>query len=175
MAFADQLRDAGHTVHTPDLYDGRTFEDLNEGVNYAQEVGFPEIIRRGVTEAAHLPEDIVYAGFSLGVMPAQALAQTRPGARGALFYSACIPPSEFESPWPADLPVQIHMMDADEWSDEDRVTAKDLVAEAENGELFLYPGSGHLFADSSLADYDEGAASLLTERTLGFLQRVSPT
>jgi dienelactone hydrolase len=174
LAFADQLRDAGHTVHTPDLYDGRTFEDLNEGVNYAQEVGFPEIIRRGVTEAAHLPEDIVYAGFSLGVMPAQALAQTRPGARGALFYSACIPPSEFESPWPADLPVQIHMMDADEWSDEDRVAAKDLVAEAENGELFLYPGSGHLFADSSLADYDEGAASLLTERTLGFLQRFSP-
>jgi dienelactone hydrolase len=175
IAFADQLRDAGHTVHTPDLYDGRTFEDLNEGVGYAKEIGFPEIIRRGTAEATTLPPDVVYGGFSLGVMPAQALAQTRPGARGALFYSACLPPSEFESPWPSRLPVQIHMMDADEWSDEDRVAAKGLVDEVESGELFLYPGSGHLFADSSLADYDEAAASLLTERTLGFLQRVSAT
>jgi dienelactone hydrolase len=173
LAFADQLRDAGHIVHAPDLYDGRTFEDLNEGVAYAREIGFPEIIRRGSEQATSLPADIVYGGFSLGVMPAQSLAQTRPGARGALFYSACMPPSEFDSPWPPALPVQIHMMDADEWSDEDRPAAKQLVDEIQNGELFLYPGTGHLFADSSLSDYDEGAARLLTERTLAFLDDVS--
>jgi dienelactone hydrolase len=173
LAFADQLRDAGHTVHAPDLYDGRTFEHLNEGVAYAERVGFPEIIRRGTAEAASLPADIVYGGFSLGVMPAQSLAQTRRGARGALFYSACVPPSEFESPWPPQLPLQVHMMDADEWTDEDRVAAKLLVDEIDSGELFLYPGSGHLFADSSLSDYDESAARLLTERTLAFLQGLS--
>ncbi|MEA2508401.1 MAG: hypothetical protein QOG21_483 [Actinomycetota bacterium] len=172
LAFADQLRDAGHTVHAPDLYDGHTFDDLTEGVAYAKHVGFPEIIRRGSTEAADLPADIVYAGFSLGVLPAQSLAQTRHGARGALFYSGCLPPSEFDSPWPAGVPVQVHMMDADEWSDEDRVAAKQLVDEVDDAKLFLYPGSSHLFADSSLSDYDEDAAALLTERTLAFLQRV---
>jgi dienelactone hydrolase len=172
LAFADELRVAGHTVHAPDLYDGRTFQDLNEGVAYAKQVGFSEIMRRGSAAAAELPTDIVYAGFSLGVMPAQSLAQTRPGARGALFFSAAMPPSEFDSPWPEGVPIQIHMMDADEWSEEDREAAKALVEDVDDAEFFLYPGSGHLFADSSLDDYDEQATGLLKERTLDFLRRV---
>src|SRR5689334_9475871 len=109
LAFADELRNAGHTVHTPDLYEGRVFDDLDRGVDNAREVGFGEIIRRGVAAADELPTDVVYAGFSLGVMPAQALAQGRRGARGALFYLGTLPPSEFNSPWPAGLPVQVHM------------------------------------------------------------------
>jgi dienelactone hydrolase len=172
LAFADELRDAGHTVHAPDLYDGNTFRDLNEGVAYAQQAGFSEIIRRGSAAAVELPADIVYAGFSLGVLPAQSLAQTRPGARGAIFYSASMPTSEFESPWPEGVPLQIHMMDADEWSEEDRPVAEALVKEIEDADLFIYPGSGHLFADASLDDYDEQAAGLLKERTLDFLRRV---
>ena len=172
LAFADELREAGHTVHAPDLYDGNTFGDLDEGVAYARQVGFSEIIRRGSKAATELPADIVYAGFSLGVMPAQSLAQTRPGATGALFFSAAMPTSEFESPWPEGVPLQIHMMDADAWSEEDREAAKRLVEEIDDAELFLYPGSGHLFADSSLDDYDEQAAGLLKERTLAFLHRV---
>jgi dienelactone hydrolase len=173
LAFADELRAAGHTVHTPDLYDGHTFDDLNEGVAYARRVGFGQIVERGSATAEELPTAIVYAGFSLGVMPAQALAQNRPGAKGALFFSGCMPPSEFGGPWPEGVPLQIHMMDADEWSDEDQVAAKQLVEEVEVAELFLYPGSGHLFADSSLDDYDEMAAGLLKERTLAFLQKVA--
>lgn len=172
LAFADELREAGHTVHAPDLYDGNTFRDLNEGVAYAKQVGFSEIIRRGSDAATELPVDIVYAGFSLGVLPAQSLAQTRPGARGAILYSASMPTSEFESPWPKGVPLQIHMMDADPWSEEDRPVAEALVEEVEDAELFLYPGSGHLFADASLDDYDEQAAGLLKERTLAFLNRV---
>ena len=172
LAFAEELREAGHTVHAPDLYDGRTFRDLDEGVAYARQVGFEEIIRRGSEAATELPGDIVYAGFSLGGMPAQSLAQTRPGARGALLFHACLPPSEFGGPWPEGVPVQIHMMDADPWADEDRPVAEALVEEVEDAELFLYPGSGHLFADSSLGDYDEQAAALLRERTLAFLDRV---
>ena len=94
LKFADDLWAAGHTVHAPDLYDGRTFRDLKEGVAYAEQVGFSEIIRRGSEAAKDLPGDIVYAGFSLGVLPAQALAQTRPGARGALSsIAACRPRS----------------------------------------------------------------------------------
>jgi dienelactone hydrolase len=171
LAFADELREAGHTVHAPDLYDGKTFGDIDEGVAYAQKVGFPEIIRRGAAAATDLPADIIYAGFSLGVMPAQSLAQTRPGARGAIFFHGAVPASEFGSSWPEGVPLQIHMMDADPWVEEDRVAAEALVKEIEDAELFIYPGSGHLFADSSLKDYDEQAAGLLKERTLAFLQR----
>ncbi len=172
LAFADELREAGHTVHAPDLYDGKTFDDLNEGVAYAKEVGFGEISRRGTAAAEGLPADIVYAGFSLGAMPAQSLAQTRPGARGAILYSAAVPTSEFGGSWPEGVPLQIHMMDSDPWAEEDRPAAEALVKEVEDAELFLYPGSGHLFADSSLKDYDEQASRLLKERTLAFLDRV---
>ena len=172
LAFADELRAAGHEVHAPDLYDGNTFADLDEGVAYAQQVGFREIIRRGADTAEALPADIVYAGFSLGCLPAQALAQTRPGARGALLYHGCVAPSEFGSPWPQGVPLQIHMMERDPWVEEDRPAAEALAAEVEDAGLFLYPGSGHLFADASLDDYDEQAAALLKERSLAFLHRV---
>jgi dienelactone hydrolase len=172
LAFADELRAAGHTVHTPDLYDGKTFAELDDGVAYAKEVGFGVVIERGVAAAEDLPAEMVYAGFSLGVLPAQMLAQTRPGAQGALLLSACMPPSEFETPWPEGVPVQIHMMDADEWAQEDLPAARDLVAEVEKAELFLYPGDGHLFADSSLDDFDPEAAALLKERVLTFLEEV---
>jgi dienelactone hydrolase len=172
LAFAEELREAGHTVHAPDLYEGKTFEDIDEGVADAKQVGFGEIFRRGSAAAEELPADIVYAGFSLGGMPAQSLAQTRPGARGALFFHSALPPSEFDSPWPEGVPLQIHMMDADPWAEEDLPAAEALVQEVEDAELFLYPGSGHLFADSSVDDYDEKAAGLLKERALAFLDRV---
>jgi dienelactone hydrolase len=172
VAFADELRGAGHTVHNPDLYDGNTFDDVDEGVGYAKKLGFDEILGRGTEAATDLPADLVYAGFSLGVMPAQSLAQTRPGARGAILYSAAFPTSEFGGSWPGGVPVQIHMMDADPWAEEDLPAAEALVAELDDAELFLYPGSGHLFADASLGDYDEQAAGLLKERTLAFLSGV---
>ncbi|HSA81399.1 MAG TPA: dienelactone hydrolase family protein [Geminicoccaceae bacterium] len=175
MTFADDLRAAGHIVHAPDLYDGRTFDDLREGVAYAEQVGFAEIIRRGSEAAKALPADIVYAGFSLGVLPAQALAQTRPGARGALFFHSCVSPAEFGTAWPEAVPLQIHMMDADEWTKEDRPAAEALVEQTPTVELFLYRGSGHLFADPSSGDYNEEAALLLKERALVFLHRVGQT
>jgi dienelactone hydrolase len=172
FAFADELRAAGHVVHAPDLYDGKTFAELTDGVGYAQEVGFDVISQRGAAAAGGLPDEIVYAGFSLGVVPAQMLTQTRPGARGALLLHSCMPTSEFDAPWPDGVPVQIHGMQDDEWFKEDMAAAKELVAEVENAELFLYPGDGHLFADSSLSDFDEEAAALLKERCLVFLANV---
>jgi len=174
LAFADDLRAAGHVVHTPDLYDGNTFSDLDKGVGYAREVGFETILERGRLAAEGLPEDLVYAGFSLGVMPAQLLAQTRPGTQGAIFFSAALPASEFGDDWPEDVPLQIHMMEDDPWADEDLRAARELAASVEAAELFLYPGDRHLFADRSLPDYDEAAAMLLTERVLAFLADVEP-
>lgn len=172
LGFADDLRSAGHTVHTPDLYEGRTFVDLEEGVAHAEEIGFGELIERGARAAEGLPADLIYAGFSLGVLPAQQLAQTREGARGALLFHACVPPEELGSSWPDEVPVQIHGMDADPFfADEgDLDAARALVSSADHAELFVYPGDQHLFADSSLASYDGEAAALLTERVLGFLE-----
>jgi dienelactone hydrolase len=171
LAFADELRAAGHTVHTPDLYDGRTFDSLDDGLTYAGQIGFGNLLERGVRAADELPSDLVYAGFSLGVMPAQKLAQTRPGARGALLFHAFLPTSEFGSSWPVDVPAQIHGMDADPFfvDEGDLDAARALVESAESAQLFLYAGNRHLFADSSLPSYDADAAALLSRRVLDFL------
>jgi len=170
-AFAETLRGAGHTVHLPDLYEGRTFETLEDGVNFARQTGFDVIGQRGVDAVKDLAAELVYVGFSLGVVPAQQLAQTRPGAAGALLIYSCLPVSEFGEAWPAGVPVQIHGMDADpSFADEGDIdAARELVASTPDAELFVYPGDKHLFADSSLADYDAEAAALLTRRVLAFL------
>jgi dienelactone hydrolase len=172
VAFADELRRAGHTVHTPDLFEGRTFGSLDEGMRYAEEIGFPEVIGRGVRAVEGLPAELVYAGFSLGVLPAQMLAQTRPGARGALLFYSCVPVSEFGSAWPDGVPAQVHGMDADPIfvGEGDIDAARELVEQAKDAELFLYPGDQHYFADSSLPSYDPDATALLIRRVLDFLR-----
>ncbi len=171
VAFADELRRAGHTVHTPDLFEGRTFDTLEEGVRHAEQVGFGAVIERGVRAVEGLPAALVYAGFSLGVLPAQKLAQTRPGARGALLFYSCVPVSQFGSAWPDGVPVQVHGMDADPIfvGEGDIDAARALVESTGQAELFLYPGDQHYFADSSLPSYDADAAALLSRRVLDFL------
>jgi dienelactone hydrolase len=172
VAFADELRGAGHTVHTPDLLDGRTFGSIEEGMRYAEEIGFPdEVIDRAARAVEELPAELVYAGFSLGEVPAQKLAQTRPGARGALLFYSCVPVSAFGSAWPQGVPVQVHGMDADPIfvGEGDIDAARELVNQADNAELFLYPGDQHYFTDSSLPSYDPDATALLTRRVLDFL------
>ena len=162
-AFADDLRRAGHTVHTPDLFDGRTFGSIEEGFGFARDTGFEAIRERGGAAANELGPGLVYAGFSFGVTIAQRLAQTRPGARGALLMYSCLPVAEFGEVWPEGVPVQIHGKEGDEYFDEDLPAA---------AELFVYPGDQHLFADSSLDAYDPEASALLLERVQAFLASV---
>ena len=171
ISFAADLREAGHRVHVPDLYEGRTFGSLEEGVAHAAQIGFAEILDRGVRAAEGLAANVAYAGFSLGVLPAQKLAQTRPGAGGALLFHACVPLREFGPAWPASVPVQIHAMEGDLVfaNDGDLEAARELVRDAAQGELLLYPGRQHLFADRSLPSYDAEAAALLGRRVLAFL------
>jgi dienelactone hydrolase len=173
VAFANELRRTGHTVQTPDLFEGRTFPTLEEGVAHAEEIGFGAVIERGVRAVASLPPDLVYVGFSLGVLPAQKLAQTRAGARGAILCYSCVPVSEFSPTWPDGVPVQVHGMDADPIfvGEGDIDAARALVAETSDAELFLYPGDQHYFADSSLPSYDPDATALLLRRVLTFLER----
>ena len=175
-AFADELRAAGHTVHTPDLFDGRTFQSIGEGMAHIKSIGFEEMLERGVRLADDLSAELVYAGFSFGEMIAQKLAQTRPGARGALlFYSAIPITGEWAfGPWPDGVPVQINGMDNDPIfaGEGDIDAAREIVEKVEDAELFLYPGDQHYFADSSLPSYDADATALLTRRALEFLDRL---
>ena len=171
-SFAEELRQAGHSVHTPDMFDGRTFDTIEEGLAFAREAGFDALAERGVAAAEGISPNVVYAGFSFGVMPAQQLAQTRPGARGALLIYSCLPVSEFGNVWPDGVPVQVHGKDADPFFVEDLEAAQALVETTDRAELFLYPGEEHLFADSSLPAYDAAAAALLTERVLAFLDQI---
>ncbi|MCF6523086.1 dienelactone hydrolase family protein [Streptomyces sp. JJ36] len=173
-AFAGRLREAGHTVHVPDLYEGHVFDTLQEGIGYAEKTGFGTLVERGTAAAEELPAELVYAGLSLGVLPAQKLARTRPGARGALLLEACVPDAEFGGEWPSAVPVQVHGMDGDPFfaGEGDVEAARALTATAADAELFLYPGDRHLFTDDSLPSYDEHAVAQVLQRVLGFLDRL---
>jgi len=175
-AFADELRAAGHTVHTPDLFDGQTFGSIDEGMAHIKSVGFEALRARGVALADVYPNELVYAGFSFGESIAQQLAQTRPGARGALLFYSCIPiTGEWAfGPWPDGVPVQIHGAENDPYfaGEGDIDAAREIVEKVDDAELFVYPGDQHYFADSSLPSYDAEAAALLTKRVLEFLERV---
>ena len=177
-AFAEELRVGGHTVHTPDLFDGERPATIDEGVALVQSLGDEVIGERADRAVADLPEGLVYAGFSFGAGTAQRLAQTRPGARGALLYESCMPiTGEWAfGPWPDGLPVQVHGMDQDPFFalEGDIDAARELVEKvgSELAELFVYAGDQHLFTDSSLPSYDADAAALVVQRSREFLDRV---
>ena len=169
--FADDLGRAGHQVNVPDLFEGKTFATREAGMAYVEDIGFGAILERGRLAVDGMAQGLVYVGFSLGVLPAQMLAQTRPGAKGALFAHACIPISQFGGRWPSGLPVQVHAMEADPYfvDEGDLEAAQALVESTDGAELFLYAGHEHLFADESLPSYDAAAATLLRDRALAFL------
>jgi dienelactone hydrolase len=163
--FADALRDSDHTVHTPDLYDGRTFDTIEDGMAHSEEIGGPmAIVERGRTAVDSLPSEVVDVGFSLGVLPAQSLAQTRPGARGAVLCYSALPLGEWGDNWPATWPegvrLQLHILEGDE----DFEVARGLASTVDGADLFIYPGTQHYFAE-----HDGRAAALLTQRVLDFL------
>ncbi|HEY6932008.1 MAG TPA: dienelactone hydrolase family protein [Marmoricola sp.] len=177
-AFADGLRTGGHTVHTPDLFDGERPTSIEDGIGLVGRIGEEVLGERADKVVASLPEGLVYAGFSYGAAAAQRLAQTRPGARGALLYEACIPITGDWAfgPWPTGVAVQVHGMDRDPIfaQEGDLDAARELVATlgSETAELFVYPGDAHLFTDSSLASYDADATALVLRRSREFLERV---
>jgi dienelactone hydrolase len=177
-AFADGLRAGGHTVHTPDLFDGECPATIELGITLVNLIGDDTLSERATGALAELPDGLVYAGFSFGGATAQQFAQTRPGARGALLYESFVSLSAEWSfgPWPAGLPVQVHGMDRDPFFAEegDLDGARELVAAVgpDVAELYTYPGDKHLFTDSSLPSYDADATRLVLDRSLAFLGRL---
>ena len=177
--FAEQLRAGGHTVHTPDVFEGERPGTVEEGIAHVRSVGDEVLDERAERAIADLPGGLVYAGFSWGAATAQRLAQTRAGARGALLYESCVPlTGEWTfGPWPDGVPVQVHGMDHDPIFalEGDLDAARALVAGIgpELGAVFTYPGDRHLFTDSSLPSYDADATALVLQRSGAFLHRVS--
>ena len=167
--FADRLRADGHTVTVPDLFAGATFPTVQSGVDYAESIGFDVVIERGEAAAAGLPPETVFAGFSMGVMPAQKLVQTRAGALAGLFLHSVVPPDYFSPTWPSGVPAHVHVMEGDEWGDLD--VCRQLEADVPEVEVFRYPGSDHLFTDSSLEVYDAAATEQVLARSLELLAR----
>lgn len=166
-AFAESLRAAGHTVATPDLFDGATFDEIQAGVDHAEAIGFPNVIAAGVEHARDLPDGGFVAGFSLGTLPAQAIAHTKPGVAGlVLLHGGDVPVDTFGEVWPSSVPVQIHLSEQDAWCAMDEAQS---FASATGAELFAYPGDAHLFTDSSFHEHDEAATALVLERMLAFL------
>lgn len=164
-------RRAGHEVHTPDLFDGSVFATVAEGVAHARQIGFPAVLQRGAAAVDGLGADLVYAGISLGVLPAQMLAQTRPGARAAVLLEACVPPDEFGGPWSESVPLQVHGMADDPFfaGEGDLEVARAVAATVPSAEVVVHDGAVHLFTDSSLESYDAAATAAVNERVLALL------
>lgn len=175
LAFADQLRARGLTVTVADLFEGQLFDDVDAGVAHAEEVGFHSIISRGIDASAPIDTPIACVGISLGVLPAEQLPHVRGDVEAVVLISGCAPPEMVGGEWPADVPVQVHGMDADDIfvGDGDLDTARELVGSTPGSELFLYPGSGHLFVDATTADFDPAATALVVDRIVSLVEAVS--
>ncbi|MBP2456792.1 dienelactone hydrolase [Clavibacter michiganensis] len=177
-AFADALRDAGHIVHVPDLFDGALPESIEAGLALMAGLADHVVAERTDRALDGLPAELVYAGFSWGGSIAQRVAQTRAGARGALLYESFVSLSAEWSfgPWPAGVPVQVHGMARDPFfaGEGDLDGARELVdlVGPELAEVFVYDGDAHLFTDASLPSSDPVATALVLERSLELLARV---
>jgi dienelactone hydrolase len=180
ISAAERLRAAGHTIHAPDYFDGEVFDGLDEGMRKEEALGFQEIARRTRESVAGLPEGLVFCGFSLGAVHAEALAASRPGALGAVLMAGAVPVEALGEyfgieRWPEGVEVQVHYATDDPWVEvkEEVVPLGEAVRGA--GAAFdahSYPGSGHLFFEPGLPEYDRASSEEMWERVLDFLDRI---
>jgi dienelactone hydrolase len=177
---ADRLRADGHTVHTPDYFDGEVFDDLDEGMRKEEALGFREIASRARESVSGLPEGLVYCGFSLGAVHAEVLAASRPGALGVVLMAGAVPVEALEEyfgieRWPEGVAVQVHYAADDPWveAEEEVVPLGEAVRRAGAPfEAHSYPGSGHLFFDPGRPEYDRASSEEMWERVLAFLHQI---
>jgi dienelactone hydrolase len=177
---AERLQAAGHTVHTPDLFDGEVFDNLDDGIGKEEALGFREIVGRTEKAVAGLPAGLVFAGFSMGVVYAERLAASRPGALGAVLMHGAVPVEGLTEyfgveRWPEGVPVQVHYAADDPWveAEQEVVPLGEAVREAgAEFEQYVYPGSGHLFADPDFFEYDRASSEAMWERVVAFLDGI---
>ena len=161
-AFADELRAGGHTVHTPDLFDGQRPATIDEGIELVSSLG-DALATRCAEAVAGLPAGLVYAGFSWAAR--RRSGSRRPGraraARCSTSRSSRCPPSGPSARGPPGSrsrctawtrtrtsPGRATWTPPASWSPPSALSV---------AELFTYPGDQHLFTDSSLPSYDPAA------------------
>jgi dienelactone hydrolase len=172
---ADRLRRDGHEVLVVDLYEGRTFDDYEPAMAFAEEeLGHAELMRRAREGVADLPDGFVSAGFSLGCVMAVHVATQRT-VSGVLMIAGALPASAFgaDAQWPTGVPAQTHATLDDPWREQDMTdqAVLEVAAAGSTLEVFDYPGAGHLFTDASLpAEYDPVGTELLWSRVLPFVR-----
>jgi dienelactone hydrolase len=171
--FAEALRAEGHTVHTPDLFDGEVFSRLEDGLKKRDSVGIQGLMKKAAVVAAQTPGATVFAGFSLGAAAAFAAGVRLPGTRALVLMHGALDPTHMGiHSWPKGISVQVHYARGDEWVEEESVLALQEAVRASGAgfESHQYDCKGHLFADNGLPDYDAASARLMTESVLGFLR-----
>jgi dienelactone hydrolase len=172
--WAEQLRARGHQVHTPDLFEGKVFDELDDGVRERDRIGIPELIARAEAAVAEFPADLVYAGISMGTGPAELFATARPGAMGLILMHGALAPADIELPaWP-QVPVQIHYVEGDQWVDVSSVRAIEEAARQSGAQCETYPYDRgvHVFEDAGLPGHDAEYARVMFDRVAAFLERI---
>jgi dienelactone hydrolase len=172
---AERLRQDGHVVLVPDLFEGRTFDEYPPAMTFAwQELGQESLLRRASDAVAGLPEGFVTVGFSLGCVLAGYLATQRT-VSGVVMASGAVPVSLLgpDVRWPSGVPAQTHSTVDDPWREQEEL--EHAVRDVEEGggtiEVFDYPGSGHLFTDPTLPhEYDPAATEVFWSRVVPFLR-----
>lgn len=167
-AFVNALADDGHEVQLVDLYDGIVCDDLDAGIEHANEIGFSTVIDRGVAAIEPDATGVVVIGFSLGVLPAQKLAQTHPGVIGAVLCDAAVPADAFGG-WRDGVRAAIHLCADDPLVAEDLAAAAELATRDEI-ELTIHPGAGHVAIDASGPAYDPDLARHLRAEIRAFVE-----
>ncbi|MFD0527953.1 dienelactone hydrolase family protein [Kitasatospora arboriphila] len=171
-AAADRLRAAGHEVHTPDLYDGRVFDTVEDGMAYKDELTTDELLRRAVHAAAPLlgqgGPGLVYAGLSLGAALAQNLALADTNAAGLLLLHGT---SDIRDDAATSVAVQLHVAEPDPFEPEDWLNAWYLrmTKAAPTSRSTATAAPSHIYTDPELPDYDEEAAERTWATALAFL------
>jgi dienelactone hydrolase len=180
LGAADRLRAAGHTVHTPDLFDGEVFDNIDDGMRKEVALGFREIGSRAEEAVTGLPAGLVFGGFSMGISYAEWLTASRPGALGAVLMHGAVPVEALTEyfgveRWPEGVPVQVHYAADDPWVEKEEEVdplGREVRGAGAEFEEYVYPGSGHLFADPDLAEYDRASSEKMWERVIAFLDRI---
>ncbi|CAN5724516.1 dienelactone hydrolase family protein [soil metagenome] len=174
VEFANKLKMVGREVHIIDQYDRQVFDDYDEAGAYVEEVGFPDLMAKAIQRVADLPDGFVAIGFSNGAGMAEFVAANRP-VSGVVMASGALPLETIGITWPEGVPAQIHSTVDDPRREQDAIDSVKQAVEEAGGtvEVFDYPGSGHLFADSSMADeYQPAEAELMLTRIKDFLDQI---
>lgn len=171
---AARLSGAGHDVRVVDQYDGRSFDDYVEADRFARSLGYPHLMQRALDAVADLEDGFVAMGFSNGGGMSEFVATQRKVA-GVVMVAGALPLAMLGvDAWPAGTAAQVHYTREDPFRNEEWLEAVEgsvRTAGAPLESFTDYPGTGHLFTDTSLPqEYDAESAELAWGRILAFCE-----